>query len=151
MSPSSKCNLFAVFVVLINWHYLVTTTVSSGSAKTVTSLGFSGGGLMILLTGIYLFILARRFYSRLRAQLAKGEPISSKEKWIYWTPCIFLLPVFIRATASISESSADRTITRDWGYGTDSPMLLFSLCAVAMILYQIDANMTEFAKKQKNG
>ena len=105
---------------------------------------------MILLTGIFIFIFARRFYLRLRAQLAKGSPISSKDKWIYWTPCFFLLPVFIRATTSISESSTDRTVTRDWGYGTDSPMLLFLLCAIAIILYQIDSNMTEFGKEQKN-
>jgi len=106
---------------------------------------------MILLTGIFIVIFARRFYLRLRAQLAKGVPISNKDKWIYWTPCIFLLPVFIRATASISETSTDRTVTRDWGYGTDSPMLLFSLCAIAIILYQIDSNMTEYGKEQKNG
>ena len=151
MSPVSKCNLFAVFVVLINWHYLVTTTMSSGSTKIASSLSISGAGLMIFFTSILIIVLARRLYYRLRALLAKGVAISNDDKWINWTPCILLLPVFIRVSTFATESTGTRTNVTDLGYGTDSPALLFSICATVIILYQIDWNMSECGRKQNNG
>lgn len=145
MKTALITTIFATLVVAGNWHYEKTIVVAHGS----TRVSFDGAALAILVSLVAGFLLARASYRIVRACLDSRIRIPRRSKFVDWTPCC-LLGFLLFHWGTISTQSLPGSAVGEmkiaWGYGSDLSFYALILAASAIVLYQIHAGLSAYAK-----
>ena len=129
--------IFVIVVSSSNWNI-------SKVYQAYPLKGFSldGAVIVIILCLIAFFFLIRSIYIRSRCCISKGIQIRWSVRFIYFLPCLLLLPMLVSSGLSYSDTDSEglNYIYRR-GYGGKFSIYALFVAIITVILYRFNADL----------
>ena len=129
---------FSLALIATNWF----SSISYDRTGGITEQSFRPASLGLIFSGVAVLYLGRLAYRNFRTILGEGLKIKKEKSLFSVWPIACLLPLLFHSHRTIVTKLEDGTIlTRSSGYGTDLGTGIFLLGALAIVLFQVVAEL----------
>ena len=152
MNPIVKLHLgsaaYCAVLLSLNWSRSIEYSRTSG----LTSEGFSGGPISVILSGAFVVVLAWHCFRSARRALEVGSRVADGRWILTWSVACYALPLVPRSTGTSNWTEPDGAFaTATGGYGHEMSLLVFILAVAGMYLFQILMRLTAVDKAAEPG